>query len=1177
MSQYIQRTCTPVGNECVIEQSCADSLPLKNYVNEDVFVLLGGPGAGKTVAFKQEAKRTKGCYVSARDFIVLEPQSQWVRRTLFIDGFDEVRAGSFDSRTPFDEIRKKLDYLGQPRFRLSCRADWLGLNDRSNLEFIAPKNKILMLWLDPLSAQDIKDFLCEKLDSKLADEFMKSAVTAGADRILQNPQILNLLIDGFKEHGLPGSRRQVFELACHMALRDNNQVQVVHTRYAASDLKQNLVEKLCTYLLLTGSHEFRLNRNEMLDSEILSAGLIQFDASENPRRTLSGQLFKPSQVSDECLVPVHQQFVEFLAANYLTKKIDTGLRAKTVLSLITGNDGGIVTSLRGLAAWLAVHCNSLRVELIQRDPLGTLLNGDIAEFTANEKLALLTNLAQEIVSEPWILQSAEFTSRLGDIAPFEMNTEFRSIFTSSNVGKKQNFLTLLALKTFQSWNCIPEMSDIFTDIVRDSKRAFGIRERTLRLLIKYHSKNDNHTAIKSLMSEIVGRQLWDPGDQLLGILLTALYPKSISPSETVQYLRPPKSSGFIGSFHRFWSHDFFESTPSGSISLVLDALVSQRNRMQEQVSDLSYSGSKFLRHVPVEMLRRYLEQASIKPEPAQLYRWLEVAASLDPISSSTPEGESIRNWFKNHPDLQKMIFKFGVEEVFSAANHTDIQAQRHTFWKLRTRFFASTTKKEFGAWYLERACESRSPDIAEFYTQTLADWFKASSNHEDISEAIILEKLADSPQLRDFFETRITELEQTEAKELELTAQYNNERSQRQAKWQRVIAEHEHDLSKNRGNTQLMHKLAGVFLGNYVNFQENTPRERMYALLGEERLGDLVIQGLRGTLWRDDMPDHGEIIQFHAKDQIHYLALPAVAGLYELTGTDQSAIEILDQEQIKTLFAICFLMQPTCLENDTLLNLPNWLRLLLDSHMEIAAEILIKCEMSKVHANQKFGLILENFNYPILSKSVASSTSLLLLNAAPVRCTDSQMDGLRYSLYTAVRHCDSGAVLDLVNKKLTSLSMNIAQRVCWLATGLLIAQESYLLKLDSYISGNERRIRHLTEYMVRFNSDTQTFSNLEVQALEFLIETIGYFNHPISIKFTEEDGAGSNLTLRLLEQLANFSSKEADIALRNLLASDRLSRWRSQILQIIKQQNTLLRNATYEYPTLDELNQIFST
>ena len=139
----VDRTVTEVRAAPDDKQVQAASAPLKEYREVPAYVLLGDPGAGKTTAFETEyeALADSALLIDARDFVTfdLEDHPEWRGKTLFIDALDEVRAGSHDARTPFDAIRGRLDKLGRPRFRLSCReADWLGENDRKRLASVVP-------------------------------------------------------------------------------------------------------------------------------------------------------------------------------------------------------------------------------------------------------------------------------------------------------------------------------------------------------------------------------------------------------------------------------------------------------------------------------------------------------------------------------------------------------------------------------------------------------------------------------------------------------------------------------------------------------------------------------------------------------------------------------------------------------------------------------------------------------------------------------------------------------------------------------------------------------------------------------------------------------------------------------------------------------------------------------
>ena len=147
MKHFVERTCTVISERKKEPRREtkpnlaheAQSLPLESFRDKLAYVLLGPPGAGKTEAFKREAMVEGVKPITARDFQTLDPEPEWENATLYIDGLDETRAGATDGRTPFDAMRLKLQRLGRPRFRLSCReADWFGANDRERLKAVLP-------------------------------------------------------------------------------------------------------------------------------------------------------------------------------------------------------------------------------------------------------------------------------------------------------------------------------------------------------------------------------------------------------------------------------------------------------------------------------------------------------------------------------------------------------------------------------------------------------------------------------------------------------------------------------------------------------------------------------------------------------------------------------------------------------------------------------------------------------------------------------------------------------------------------------------------------------------------------------------------------------------------------------------------------------------------------------
>ena len=221
----VDRTCTEARSAGDDKARVSESRPLKEYRDFPAYVLLGDPGAGKTTAFdiEREALADGACLVDARDFIAFDPEDhpEWCGKTLFIDALDEVRAGGGDARTPFDAIRGRLEKLGRPRFRLSCReADWLGENDRTRLASVTPQDSpVTVLHLDPLKRADAARILAARADIADARGFIDEAALRGVAALLENPLTLRLLADVLSREGQwPRSRAELFEQASLLLL-----------------------------------------------------------------------------------------------------------------------------------------------------------------------------------------------------------------------------------------------------------------------------------------------------------------------------------------------------------------------------------------------------------------------------------------------------------------------------------------------------------------------------------------------------------------------------------------------------------------------------------------------------------------------------------------------------------------------------------------------------------------------------------------------------------------------------------------------------------------------------------------------------------------------------------------------------------------------------------------------
>ena len=331
----VPRTCTEISAKNEDQHREKEPRPLEAFRDVPAYVLLGDPGAGKTTAFEVEcaALGENACLITARDFLTFDPQShpEWHDKTLFIDGLDEVRAIRRDMVTPFDEIRGRLDSLGKPRFRLSCRAaDWLGANDQEHLESVSSDSKVTVLRINPLKDSDIASILDDRPNLGDAQTFIALAKDRGVDGLLVNPQTLEMLADVVGEGGgWPKSRKETFEMACRQIVDEHHkghQAAQESNSPPSSDQLLDAAGRLCAVQLISGAAGYTLHGQS--DEEYPALDLCDYDTPETLRSALATKLFKGA--SNNRFIAVHRHIAEFLGARYLAGAIKRGLPARRV-------------------------------------------------------------------------------------------------------------------------------------------------------------------------------------------------------------------------------------------------------------------------------------------------------------------------------------------------------------------------------------------------------------------------------------------------------------------------------------------------------------------------------------------------------------------------------------------------------------------------------------------------------------------------------------------------------------------------------------------------------------------------------------------------------------------------------------------------------------------------------
>ncbi len=1199
----IDRTCTEVLEGKTEPDSRPVSKPLSEYRSEPAYVLLGDPGAGKSTSFREERKRTPAAaekVVEARDFVTFDVAGhpEWRNRTLFIDGLDEIRAGSHDGRTALDKVRARLDALGRPRFRLSCReADWLGPNDWVRLQAVAPSGELTVLRLDALTLDDVRRIVEASPLVLDAEGFIDEAGDRGLRDLLFNPQTLELLIEAVGGAGRwPESRIETFELACRQLAREQNKEHRYSQRNPPSE-NQVLKDagRVCALLLLSGTpgvsllpsaeeHDTDYPNVERLDPtpEGIAAGEAELLARRR-RLAVSSGLFRSvgdSYPAAQRFEPVHRHIAEFLAGGYLAQQIEGGLPPARVLALITGLDGGVVTSQRGLSGWLAAHSKAARRRLIDRDPIGIGLYGDIGGFSTEEKRKLLRLLARQgarLKDLHW-LSVRSFVPLATDSLAEEIRGELTVDPWKENDQHSTEFLLLLLRYAAP----LPTLAEPILAILRGSGWWDRVRHWALDAFLRHCPDRATRVAhLERLLSDVHEGRLEDPDNRIAGAALERLYPSVVGPADVWRCLTRTRLSNRFGTHHQFWSGLAEpERSSDAEVTTLLDTLPKYVSGLRAVLDDIP------LTRVAAELLGRGLDAAGPDLTPNRLYDWLSAPVDCQPDADSRATGDArirISSWLEGHPGAYKEAFREGLRRA------GDDEPPDNVVYAIEQRLYEAEPPDDFGSWCLDEA------ELLADSRPALAAWLfgKARRRFRQGESGLSQARLDDcvrhhpswqpapeDPSAGKKFRDQMRRLRASRKAAEE-------EREQERSQWLDAVRQEVPALRENRGAPWLLERLAGKWFKNassaettYEDWldggskphhlkQSDQPRIQLRDWLREEfdsdeELATAALQALRGVVDRDDMPGPDEIIRLHSESRRHRLSLPFLAALYDRHREAPGFVENLTERQRRQALAVHYCVPPVWGRR------PAWRRDLIRRHPEVAASVLLPYARAELRggSNRVAGLPvagLEELAHDPDHAELAALVSLPLLRGFPVRGRATQLTDLNRLLWAALRHADRDEMRAVVATKLAARSMTVAQRVVWLGAALVVDPHAYAGPLEEFVDGIEQRANRLAEFL--WFDFTLSPKNLPPRALEALIRQFGRAGIYRNELPHSPDPSPGRLG-GLIELLAAAPETEAAEALDRLAKDESLSAWQSNLQLAVDRQTVARRDASWERPDL---------
>ena len=1051
-------------------------MPLSEWRSESAYVLLADPGAGKTDAFKTEAAATGASYVTARDFVSLRSSVPVSATTLFIDALDEMRAGSSAPSEPLDAVRRRLDELGRPRFRIACReADWIGAVDADAMRAVSPNGELVELRLEPLSESEIRMLLRhwrERVPN--ADAFWDEAERQHITALLANPLILDLMVDAARNGALPETRSETYRLACERLASERNQKHRAARRSASvttAELREDAAS-LCAMLLLAGA--------QALTCESVGADLTDVPVESLPKEfgvrfaeaALASKLF----VADgERRLPRHRTVAEYLGATALAHRISDGLPIGRVLALIQGFDGGIVEPLRGLHAWLAAHCPSERSTLIDRDPLGVVLYGDVRRFESREKRQILEALGREAQRFAWFRNGDWAASPFGALGTADMIPTFSALLQASDRSPAQQALLDCVLDAVLYGEALTELKPALELVVRDSSYRDDIRGSALHAWLA-QSRPDPAPA-RAWLDDILNGAIDDPRDELTGALLDALYPEHVSPAQVMRYFHVPKAGNFVGTYRLFWDVYLIPRTPADSRALLADQfaeLLIDRSNMNADV------------HLPGivgKLIASALEASGERAAAPRIHRWLQTGLDEYGFAALKGEdGEEVRNWLSANPTVQKSVLAYAFATV-----QPDPKDGQLYFWPCEQLLYQAQRPEDWFRWLLEQATGANSEALARYCFDTSAHAaIQASLDYgitmEDV-ESWVGRNRTRWPHASDWLaDAWSLPLDHWQAKHQRRNREYEEKQLKDRERRYLDLAKYSDAIRSGTAPAGLMHQIALAYRGRFSDIHGETPEARIQDLLGGsvESVAN-ALAGLRASLWRSDLPTVAEILKSGMEQHEHYIRPACLVGAELVDEREPNALDGWSDDLLSRLVAFWF--------TDGTGETPHWYRRAAKSRPAPVAAVMREYAKQCLRKRPDQSITgLWSLAHDDEQREFGRAVLPELLLSVPARANEAQLRRLNQELLpAAVRHLERGELSEIVSQRLALKSLDAGQRIAWLVAALAFDADSRSRELIEFMGNSQSRAAQLSTALVSQFDRQTNLTELPASVLARLI------------------------------------------------------------------------------------------
>lgn len=1202
---YVERTCTRLSGGADDGAALEVPQPLSDFRGERAYVLLGDAGSGKSTEFRNECADLgdEAVYCTARDLVTLEVRAEWSDKTVFIDGLDEIRAGSSDGRTAMDQIRNRLDQLDWPNYRISCReADWLGSNDRHSLERSTPGSTVTALRLDPLGRGAQEALVSVHIEVEDVAEFLDEAERRGLGGMLENPLTLELLAGAVAQGGeaWPATRRETFKLACERMAREHNDEHVAAAGVSRPvEAVLTAAGELCAIQLFAGIEAFSRGPTEDT-SRCMSVDDVG-DASADPallHQALATKLFSATHVLGEVgnwprLAPLHRHIAEYLGGRYLAQLVAGGLPARRAVALmVSPHDGRVVTSLRGLSAWFAANSPEALPLLIDADPVGIGLYGDISQLNGDQKRRLLRALAAYAAEGPllrnewrdgrgtgfrdttaWAFRSiidAETIEAVGDLLSASPDVP-------ENERVAEFLLKVLSAADEGQLSVLRELTPRIATFVRDDRNSTRVRLAALDAQLRLDLGGiEGQRDRRSLLDDIFAGHVSDPDRQLAGTLLGELYPDTIRPAEIWRYVDHCSRTRIFGLFEGFWHRELSEHSSGAQAGELLDALNQDAARLVPVLR------AKHLDGVPVDLLAQATSELGDQVNFDRLFAWLSVAGACEPqvMPANSLAARGIRDWLEARPSVQRCVF---LEWLHRRDPNGPLGFEPYDHC---LALHGSTIPSDIGRWCIVRAVDlaESEPELARELVRSAHGALDDPARNEGLTLDGMREALSGSRELSRFVEAlsapmqRDPNVERMLKEHDERVVQREQEKRRRSAEWAVGLRSSLAELRDNSFPAPNLHQLALAFLGLYADTDDElTESDRLSEFIGGEAdLVEAVLQAFRESIRRPDLSGVDETIALHNESKHSWLALPALAGLRLFDREDPALLDQLDDQLKRKVLALLF-----CVPTNSS-SLSPWFERWFEQNPPLVAEVAIRCATAAIRSGDEHPPGLNELDTVGDDEDVKHIVKLRLLKSFPPRGSNTQLRLLDRLLLGAMAYPGTHGLQELIDKKLALASITVAQRTRWLTAAALLFEGPYVSELVEHVERHRSGARHVAEFLhadhgPRVSGHLRLTASLSSHTLGVLIELLGRAFGPLDRDglITVEIDAVDRLR-EMIHQLSQMPDAEATEALQRLEHDPELDEWHDVLRWRREEQSAIRRDAEFRHPTVEDVQRTLS-